>query len=49
MKTKDKIFVLLHTIIFSLLIFFYFGKIWLFFINIVPISLFFIGGKKEDV
>lgn len=48
MKTKDKLLILFHTIILSLLLFFFFGKLWLFFINLLPIGLFFIR-REEDV
>lgn len=47
MSVKDKIFILLHIMILSLLLFFYFGKLWIFFINILPITLFFLGGEED--
>lgn len=49
MKLKEKIFILFHTIIISLLLLFFFGKLWLLTINIFPIIYLFIKEENNDV
>ncbi len=47
MKVKEKVFILLHVFIISIFLFFYFGSLLFFLINIIPLVMFFIGGKED--